>query len=204
MHLLNRQFFILITIVSINCKALEIEIFFESGIKIESQNVFLKKVNHISNKKDLEFFIKDESWIKDYSIRYIPFSSQAFIYITNREPIFVLNNEFFVDEDLKFFPYDYSKIDIHSVYGPVTRLDNVKTLIEFFKKIESSAIEIYYNHTSGWEVATNKYKVKFGKKLTEEKLNMLNDTMNYLYDKRKVPDMIDLRYKDGVAINYGK
>ena len=136
MHLLNRQFFILITIVSINCKALEIEIFFESGIKIESQNVFLKKVNHISNKKDLEFFIKDESWIKDYSIRYIPFSSQALIYITNREPIFVLNNEFFVDEDLKFFPYDYSKIDIHSVYGPVTRLDNVKTLIEFFKKIE--------------------------------------------------------------------
>ena len=129
MHLLNRQFFILITIDSINCKALEIEIFFESGIKIESQNVFLKKVNHISNKKDLEFFIKDESWIKDYSIRYIPFSSQVFIYITNREPIFVLNNEFFVDEDLKFFPYDYSKIDIHSVYGPVTRLDNVKTLI---------------------------------------------------------------------------
>ena len=33
---------------------------------------------------------------------------------------------------------------------------------------------------------------------------MLNDTINYLYDKRKVPDMIDLRYKDGVAINYGK
>ncbi len=204
MHLLNRQFFILIIIVSINCKALEIEIFFESGIKIESQNIFLKKVNNISNKKDLEFFIKDESWIKDYSIRYIPFSSQALIYITNREPIFVLNNEFFVDEDLKFFPYDNSKIDIHSVYGPVTRLDNVKTLIEFFKKIESSAIEIYYNHSGGWEVATKKYKVKFGKKLTEEKLNILNDTMNYLYDKRKVPDMIDLRYKDGVAINYGK
>ena len=204
MHLLNKQFFILITIVSINCKALEIEIFFESGIKIESQNTFLKKVNNISNKKDLEFFIKNESWIKDYSIRYIPFSSQIFINITNREPIFVLNNEFFVDEDLKFFPYDNSKIDIHSVYGPVTKLDNVKTLIESFKKIESSAIEIYYNHISGWEVATNKYKVKFGKKLTEKKLSMLDDTMNYLYDKRKVPDMIDLRYKDGVAINYGK
>ena len=88
--------------------------------------------------------------------------------------------------------------------GAVSSLDYVKTLIEFIKNIERSSIEIYYNHTSGWEVATNKYKVKFGKKLTEEKLNMLNDTINYLYDKRKVPDMIDLRYKDGVAINYGK
>ena len=35
-------------------------------------------------------------------------------------------------------------------------------------------------------------------------ITSLKDTLNYLYENRKIPSMIDLRYKDGVALDYGK
>ena len=41
-------------------------------------------------------------------------------------------------------------------------------------------------------------------KLSNNKFNSLKDTLNYLYENRKIPSMIDLRYKDGVALDYGK
>ena len=43
-----------------------------------------------------------------------------------------------------------------------------------------------------------------GNKLSNNKFNLLQDTLNYLYENRKIPSMIDLRYKDGVALDYGK
>ena len=43
-----------------------------------------------------------------------------------------------------------------------------------------------------------------GNKLSNNKFNSLKDTLNYLYENGKIPSMIDLRYKDGVALDYGK
>ena len=63
---------------------------------------------------------------------------------------------------------------------------------------------ISYNHASGWKIKTNKFEIKLGKNISRTKFKSLKDTLNYLYDKRKIPTMIDLRYKDGVALSYGK
>ena len=48
--------------------------------------------------------------------------------------------------------------------------------------------------------------IKVGSSLlfSNNKFNSLKDTLNYLYENRKIPSMIDLRYKDGVALDYGK
>ena len=43
-----------------------------------------------------------------------------------------------------------------------------------------------------------------GNKVSNNKFNSLKDTLNYLYENRKIPSMIDLRYKNGVALDYGK
>ena len=44
----------------------------------------------------------------------------------------------------------------------------------------------------------------YNNKSSNNKFNSLRDTLNYLYENRKIPSMIDLRYKDGVALDYGK
>ena len=64
--------------------------------------------------------------------------------------------------------------------------------------------KINVNFTSGWIIETDRYVIKLGNDLDDNKCKSLKDTLNYLYDKRKIPSMIDLRYKDGVALNYGK
>ena len=63
---------------------------------------------------------------------------------------------------------------------------------------------INYDHVSGWQVKTQKFNIKFGENIPKSKFKTLKDTLNYLYERRSIPSMIDLRYKDGVALDYGK
>ena len=45
--------------------------------------------------------------------------------------------------------------------------------------------------------------IRFGKNLSDIKLKNFKDTLNYLLEIGRIPSIIDIRYKDGVAINYG-
>ena len=52
---------------------------------------------------------------------------------------------------------------------------------------------INYDHVSGWQVKTQKFNIKFGKNIPKSKFKTLKDTLNYLYERRSIPSMIDLR-----------
>jgi len=81
------------------------------------------------------------------------------------------------------------------------------SIINFFeiKRFNQLSIKrIIYTYVAGWEIHTNSFKIKIGKNITDQKLESLEDTLNYLYENRKIPSMIDLRNKDGVALSYGK
>ncbi|MDA8674987.1 hypothetical protein N9M20_05990, partial [Gammaproteobacteria bacterium] len=62
---------------------------------------------------------------------------------------------------------------------------------------------INFNHVRGWLINTDSSVIKLGKKIDSIKIKNTKDTLNYLYEKRKIPKIIDLRYKDGVALKYG-
>ena len=46
-------------------------------------------------------------------------------------------------------------------------------------------------------------EIKLGKEITNKKFKLLEETIEYLDINNKIPSMIDLRYKDGVAIKNG-
>ena len=46
--------------------------------------------------------------------------------------------------------------------------------------------------------------IRFGNDLTETKFKNFEYTANYLFENGKNPSIIDIRYRDGVALNYGK
>jgi hypothetical protein len=52
-------------------------------------------------------------------------------------------------------------------------------------------------------VTSEETTIRFGKRLLDIKFKNFNDTLNYLLDIGRIPSIIDIRYKDGVAINYG-
>ena len=80
--------------------------------------------------------------------------------------------------------------------------------LQYFFKVNNfdntNIVKITYSHISGWQIQTNLHVIMIGNKLSNNKFNSLKDTLNYLYENRKIPSMIDLRYKDGVALDYGK
>ena len=198
--------FIFFTTVCI-AKNYSINVNFESGFEYKSQEEFVNKLQFSKSTREIEYLISNQDWIKDYSLRYKPFKKEVFISIRNRMPIFILNNKFFYDEDLNKFNFDQSKKDLIMVQGPI---DDVEEVLKLIKVIESSSsiqfkIEsINYSYVNGWDVKSNKTFIRFGKELSEKRLNNFKDTVNYLFEISRIPSIIDIRYKDGVALNYGK
>ena len=183
-----------------------ININFESGFQYKSQDNFISKLEKLNSKHDIEQIIKDQDWIKSYSIMHKPFTKVIFLTIKNREPIFVLNDDFFYDEDLNKFKFYKAYKKLITVRGPIQNIEEIQKIINEMKlsKLNFDSFTITYSFVNGWDVKTDKFLIRFGKDLSKNKFKKFQDTSNYLYDNTKIPSIIDMRYRDGVALNYGK
>ena len=91
------------------------------------------------------------------------------------------------------------------VDGPI---DDLRQVIKLINVVESTTLSQFkinnINYVNGWDVKSNNTLIRFGKELTKKKFNNYHETVNYLFEISKIPSIIDVRYKDGVALNYGK
>ena len=180
---------------------------FESGFEFESQKKLVSELKNSKSKKQIEKILKRQDWIKDFSLVYKPFKKEVYLSIVNREPIFVLNNQFFYDINLHKFKFDNSKKDLLTVQGPIKNEEDILLLINNIESVANINFEINkinYSYVNGWDVITDKLLIRFGNNLNEKKFNDFEYTLNYLFENGKNPSIIDMRYKDGVALNYGK
>ena len=180
---------------------------FESGFEFESQKKLVSELKNSKSKKQIEKILKRQDWIKDFSLVYKPFKKEVYLSIVNREPIFVLNNQFFYDVNLHKFKFDNSKKDLVIVQGPIKNEEDILLLINRIESVANINFEINkinYSYVNGWDVITDKLLIRFGNNLNEKKFNDFEYTLNYLFENGKNPSIIDMRYKDGVALNYGK
>ena len=209
MNLFNKILLIFLSpffAITLFAKDFSIELTFDNFF-LESQKIFVQDLNQISSRNDLENLIKAQDWIDKYKINFKPFTKSAKLTISSRKPYFILNNNYFIDQNLKKFRFDETQLDLILVEGPINDLRLPMNIINFFeiKAFNQLIIKrIIYTYVAGWEVHTNSFKIKIGKNITDQKLKSLEDTLNYLYENRKIPSMIDLRNKDGVALSYGK
>ena len=105
------------------------------------------------------------------------------------------------------FKFDKSKRDLVIVQGPVKNEEDILeiiTRIDSISSINFNLSEINYSYVNGWDVITDKTLIRFGNDLTETKFKNFEYTANYLFENGKNPSIIDIRYRDGVALNYGK
>ena len=208
MHLYKKLSLIIVILISSSLLAeYEINLNFESGFEFESQKRLISDLKNSKSKKQIEKILKRQDWIKDFTLVYKPFKKEVYLSIENREPIFVLNNQFFYDIDLHKFKFDNSKKDLVIVQGPIKNEEDILVLInriESVANINFDVIKINYSYVNGWDVITDKVLIRFGNNLTEKKFNNFEYTLNYLFENGKNPSIIDMRYKDGVALNYGK
>ena len=210
MHQLLKYFlaiyFLIGFYIYINADDLVFDINYESGMQLDSQKFFNESLSLVISKKELRLLLEEQDWIASYSIRSLPFSKKVHISISNRVPIFILNDRYYVDKDLKKFKFDFTNTSLIKINGDIKDLDNILLLIDLFsayKETNFALISINFNHVRGWLINTDSSVIKLGKKIDSIKIKNTKDTLNYLYEKRKIPKIIDLRYKDGVALKHG-
>ena len=208
MHPCNKIFYSTIILFSLNLPAYyEININYESGFEYESQKKLLIDLQKESSKRSIENLIKNQDWIREYSLVFKPLSKKIFISIKNREPLFVLNKEHFYDRNLKKFTFDKSRKKIILVNGDINDIEDILKIIDLVQlnnSIKFKIDRIDYSFVNGWDVTTNLALIRFGKNISDQRTKNFLDTVNYIYENRKIPSIIDMRYKDGVALSYGK
>tara|TARA_Y100000385_G_scaffold73917_1_gene74583 strand:- start:445 stop:1077 length:633 start_codon:yes stop_codon:yes gene_type:complete len=210
MHQLLKYFLAIYFLIGfniyINADDLVFDINYESGMQLDSQKFFNESLSLVISKKELRLLLEEQDWIASYSIRSLPFSKKVHISISNRIPIFILNDRYYVDKDLNKFKFDFTSTSLIKINGDIKDLDNILLLIDLFseyKETNFALISINFNHVRGWLINTDSSVIKLGKKIDSIKIKNTKDTLNYLYEKRKIPKIIDLRYKDGVALKHG-
>jgi len=204
----KNKFFITFFLFSLSLNAeYEININYESGFEYQSQVILAKDLQNELSKKGIVNLIKKQDWIDNYSIVFTPFQKKVFINIKNKNPLFVLNSEYFYDKDLSRFKYDQSSNNLIKVNGNISEVEDILFLI---KLVESNKLmdlkidRIEYSFVNGWDVKTKSILIRFGKDISQQRVKNFKDTLNYLYEIRKIPSIIDMRYRDGVALSYGK
>ena len=204
----KNKFFITIFLFSLSLNAqYEININYESGFEYQSQVILANDLQNELSKKGIVNLIKKQDWIDNYSIVFTPFQKKVFKNIKNKNPLFVLNSEYFYDKDLSRFEYDQSSNNLIKVHGDISEIKDVLFLIELVesnKLMDLKIDRIEYSFVNGWDVKTNSILIRFGKDITQQRVKNFKDTMNYVYDIEKIPSIIDMRYRDGVALSYGK
>ena len=200
--------YLLIFFYSINTFAqLNIEVTFEDPIEFESQLKFIEGLDGIDSVKSLKNALENQEWIDSYILKRVPFDKNIDVYILSKKPLFNLNNEFYVEYDLSKFSYTESNRNYLQVNGDISNLNDVINLIELAKQLDNNIFNklelIEYSHIFGWLIVLDKTEIKLGKEISNKKLKLLEETIEYLDINNKIPSMIDLRYKDGVAIKNG-
>ena len=200
--------YLLIFFYSINTSAqLNIEVTFEDPIEFESQLKFIESLDDMGSVKSLKNALENQKWIDSYILNRIPFDDNIEVYISSKKPLFNLNNEFYVDYDLDKFSYSASNRSYLRVNGDISNLSDIINLIEFAKELDNNILNklelIEYSHIFGWLIVLDQTEIKLGKEITNKKFKLLEETIEYLDINNKIPSMIDLRYKDGVAIKNG-
>ncbi len=208
MHLYNKIIPLIFLLFSSGLFAqYKININYESGYEYESQKYLMNDIKNEYSRRGIQRIIEKQDWIQDYSIIFKPMKKEIFISIKNREPLFILNQEYFYDKDLIRFKYDQSSKKLIEVNGDIQDLESI---IFLMKLVQSSELinfkidRIDYSLITGWDVITDSTLIRFGKDISKKRVKIFGDTLNYLYDNGKIPSIIDMRYKDGVALNYGK
>ena len=200
--------YLLIFFYCINTSAqLNIEVTFEDPIEFESQLKFIESLDDMRSVKSLKNALENQEWIDRYILNKVPFDNNIEVYISSKKPLFNLNNEFYVDYDLDKFSYSASNRSYLRVNGDISDLSDIINLIEFAKKLDNNIFNklelIEYSHIFGWLIVLDQTEIKLGKEITNKKFKLLEETIEYLDINNKIPSMIDLRYKDGVAIKNG-
>ena len=186
----------------------KILIVFEKPPTLKKSQELVLNLSSDTPNKNLSKFLNNQNWINSFLIKKHAFKSLE-IFIDSKEPKYIWQENFYLDARLSKFSYFGEYPDLLHLDMPIEFVEEwlrveeeIYALTSAFKiKISS----ISYSEPEGWHFTTkNNLQIKLGSDLSSEVLEKLQLTLKYIFEKNLTPRIIDLRYRDGAALNYGK
>ena len=183
-------------------------IVFEKPPTLKKAQELVLNLSSDTPNKNLSKFLNNQNWINSFLIKKHAFKPLE-IFIDSKEPKYIWQENFYLDAGLRKFLYFGEYPDLLHLDMPIEFVEEwlrveeeIYALTSAFKiKISS----ISYSEPEGWHFTTkNNLQIKLGSDLSSEVLEKLQLTLKYIFEKNLTPRIIDLRYRDGAALNYGK
>ena len=186
----------------------KVVIIFENQPTLKKAQELVFSLPSNSSYKDLSKFLHKQNWIDTFLIKKHALKPLE-IFIDSKEPKYIWKENFYLDASLTKFLY-------FGEYPDLLHLDMPIEFVEEWLRVEEEIYEltsafqlkissISYSEPEGWHFMTkSNFQIKLGSDLSSEVLEKLQLTLKYIFEKNLTPRIIDLRYRDGAALNYGK
>ena len=202
----KKSFSLLLFFISIPTYSYQYEInFFEAFDEVYVLEV-IHELKYESNIKKIKILLDQKKWIERYEIQRNFFKPSS-INIVSRKPILVWNDKNFVDRNFFIFPKKESSSskNILKINCPESMLEEVFKWINYpIDEAANRLLSINYDSLEGWIFKFEDFEAKLGKNLDTKKFENLLKTIEYLYEKRKNPSIVDLRSNAGISLKYDK
>ncbi len=202
----KKSFSLLLFFISIPTYSSQYEInFFEAFDEVYILEV-IHELKYESNIKKIKILLDQKKWIERYEIQRNFFKPSS-INIVSRKPILIWNDKNFVDRNFFIFPKKESSSskNILKINCPESLLEEVFKWINYpIDEAENKLLSINYDSLEGWIFKFEDFEAKLGKNLDTKKFENLLKTIEYLYEKRKNPSIVDLRSDAGISLKYDK
>ena len=202
----KKSFSLLLFFISIPTYSSQYEInFFEAFDEVYVLEV-IHELKYESNIKKIKILLDQKKWIERYEIQRNFFKPSS-INIVSRKPILIWNDKNFVDRNFFIFPKKESSSskNILKINCPESLLEEVFKWINYpIDEAENKLLSINYDSLEGWIFKFEDFEAKLGKNLDTKKFENLLKTIEYLYEKRKNPSIVDLRSDAGISLKYDK
>ena len=183
-------------------------VFFENPQFLEQEKGLLIALEDINSYKNLSEFLQNQNWINSFLIKKNLFKPLE-IFIESKEPKYIWQEKFYLDKNLNKFLYFEEHPDLLHLNAPIELVAEwLKVEKQFYGVTEAFNLRISsvtYTEAEGWYFKTrNNLRINMGSDLSYKIFEKLSLTLKYIFEKNLTPSIIDLRYKDGAALNYGK
>ena len=183
-------------------------IVFEKPPTLKKAQELVLNLSSDTPNKNLSKFLNNQNWINSFLIKKHAFKPLE-IFIDSKEPKYIWQENFYLDAGLRKFLYFGEYPDLLHLDMPIEFVDEwLKVEDEIYALITVYNLKISsisYSEPEGWDFMTkSNLQIKLGSDLSSEVLEKLPLALKYIFEKNLTPSIIDLRYKDGAALNYGK
>ncbi|MDC3228670.1 cell division protein FtsQ [Gammaproteobacteria bacterium] len=191
-----------------NNKSQKIIIVFEKPPTLKQAQELILNLSSNASNKNLFKLLDNQKWINSFLIKKHAFKPIK-IFIDSKEPKYIWQESFYLDAKLSKFLYFGEYSDLLHLNMPIEFVDNWLEVEEEIYALTSAyklkISSISYSEAEGWHFKTkSNLKIKLGSNLSSKELAKLPLAFKYIFEKNLTPSIIDLRYKDGAALNYGK